>query len=241
MQSRPTALVTGASGGIGRAVCVAFAREGWWVGSHYGERHDEALLTLEALRRAGGEGALYQADIRRRDHVDAMVQALLRERPTLSAAVCNAGTTGSHLVLRHPEQEWTRIIETNLTGTFHCLQAIAGAMGPQGGGSILVVGSFAASQGAAGQAAYAASKAGLIGLVRSAAREWADQKIRINLVYPGWKATRLAGKAMPHEGAFSDHLLGRPSDLDEVAQAICSLAQLTGTSGQIWNLDSRIV
>ncbi|MFO0729849.1 MAG: SDR family NAD(P)-dependent oxidoreductase [Nitrospiraceae bacterium] len=151
MQSRPTALVTGASGGIGRAVCVAFAREGWWVGSHYGERHDEALLTLEALRRAGGEGALYQADIRRRDHVDAMVQALLRERPTLSAAVCNAGTTGSHLVLRHPEQEWTRIIETNLTGTFHCLQAIAGAMGPQGGGSILVVGSFAASQGRQGK------------------------------------------------------------------------------------------
>jgi 3-oxoacyl-[acyl-carrier protein] reductase len=110
-----------------------------------------------------------------------------------------------------------------------------------GGGSILVIGSYAGSQGNTGQAAYAAAKAGLLGLVRTAAREWGPSDIRVNLVYPGRHHTSLAGFTTDIDTGSAGHLLGRSPDLDEVAHAIYYLAQLKGVSGQVWNLDSRLV
>jgi 3-oxoacyl-[acyl-carrier protein] reductase len=237
----PTVLITGASGGIGRALCRTFAHNGWVVGVHYRQRIEEARQTLDFVREAGSDGAIYQADIRSSDAVLAMVNAIRTDYQALDAMICNAGTADGHLVIRCPESEWVATIETNLTGTFHCLQAAAAAMIDRGGGGIVVVGSYAGAQGSRGQAAYAASKAGLVGLVKTAAREWGPSGIRVNLVYPGWKATPLAGNAMPSDEAFRDHTLGRPSGLDEVARTIYLLALLKGVSGQIWNLDSRVI
>ena len=235
-----TLLATGGSGGIGRAVCLAFARAGWWVGVHYFEHFREAERTLTLVSKAGGQGGLYQADIRSSREIEAVMAAVSRQRDQIDVVLCNAGTASGQLVVTCPEHEWQRIIDTNLTGTYHCMKAAANAMLPQGGGSILVTGSYAAFQGTAGQGAYAASKAGLIGLVKTAAREWGPHNIRVNMLNPGWQQTALAGDAFSSTECFRDHVLGRASNLDDVADMICRLAQLCDVSGQVWNLDSRI-
>ena len=238
-QSR-TVLVIGASGGIGRRLCLAFARDGFWVGVHYCTRREAAEASLAAVTAAGGQGALFQADIRSRDSVQAMVDDMWRKRGRLDVLLCNAGVAASHLVVRYPEDDWQRIIETNLSGTYRSMTTAAAVMMADGG-SILVIGSYAGLHGTSGQGAYTASKAGLIGLVQTAAREWGPHNIRVNLVCPGWQPTGLAGEFYPSADQLQDHVLGRVSNLDDVSTTICRLAQLPDVSGQVWNLDSRIV
>lgn len=170
-----------------------------------------------------------------------MIDAVEKRQGRLDVLVCNAGVASSRLVLRCPEDEWQRVIDTNLTGTYRCLAAAAPVMMKQGGGSMVVIGSFAGWHGTIGQAAYAASKAGLIGLVQTAAREWGSYNICVNLVYPGWHPTPLAGDAFPSADELNDHVLGRLSNLEDVCRTICLLAELPGLSGQIVNLDSRIL
>jgi 3-oxoacyl-[acyl-carrier protein] reductase len=109
----------------------------------------------------------------------------------------------------------------------------------RGGGSIIVVGSHAGFHGATGQVAYAASKAGLIGLVKTAAQEWGPRNVRVNLVLPGWQKTGLSEGAMPESEGWLNHALRRPPSLIEVAATILHLAQLKDISGQVWNCDSR--
>lgn len=190
---------------------------------------------------AGSQGALYQADIRLSHEIEATMAAILQQRQRIDVVLCNAGTASGQLVATCPELEWQRIIDTNLTGTYLCMKAAAESMLQQGGGSILVIGSYAAFHGNSGQGAYAASKAGLIGLVKTAAREWGPHNIRVNLVCPGWQQTALAGNAYPSGEQFQDHVLGRASNLDEAAETISRLAQLSDVSGQVWNLDSRVL
>ncbi|HNV26728.1 MAG TPA: SDR family NAD(P)-dependent oxidoreductase [Nitrospira sp.] len=240
-RERSTVLVTGGSGGIGRALCLAFARAGLWVGVHYGSHKEAAEQTFRELSLCRGEGAVYQADIRSRLEIQAMIDAVQERHGRLDVLVCNAGVASSHLVLRCPEEEWLRMIDTNLTGTYRCMAAAASLMIKQGGGSIIVIGSYAGLHGTTGQAAYAASKAGLVGLVQTAAREWGPHNIRVNLVCPGWQPTALAGDAFPAPEQLGDHVLGRVSTLEDVSRTICHLAQLPGLSGQIINLDSRIL
>lgn len=234
-------MVTGGSGGIGRALCLAFARAGFWVGVHYCRHQESAERTLTELSVEGGKGALYQADIRSRGEIQAMIDAIQARQGRLDVLVCNAGVASSHLLLRCPEDEWQRVIDTNLTGTYRCLTAAAAVMMTQGGGSMMVIGSYAALHGMNGQAAYAASKAGLVGLVQTAAREWGPHNIRVNLVCPGWQPTALAGDAFPSSDQLSDHVLGHVSNLEDVSRTICHLAQLPGLSGQLMNLDSRLL
>lgn len=236
-----TVLVTGGSGGIGRGLCLAFARAGFWVGVHYCRHKEAAEETLRQLSVDGAEGAVYQANIRSRQEIQAMIDAVLDRQGRLDVLLCNAGVASSHLVVRCPEDEWQRMIDTNLTGTYRCLTAAAPVMMKQGGGSMIVIGSYAGWHGTSGQAAYAASKAGLVGLVQTAAREWGPHHIRVNLVCPGWQPTALAGDAFPSSGQLSDHVLGQISNLEDVSRTICHLAQMPGLSGQIMNLDSRIL
>jgi 3-oxoacyl-[acyl-carrier protein] reductase len=103
----------------------------------------------------------------------------------------------------------------------------------------VVIGSHAGSHGSTGQAAYAASKAGLIGLVKTAAQEWGPQNVRVNLVLPGWHRTGLSEGVMPVGHDWPDHALRRPPALEEVARTIVHMTQLNDLSGQVWNCDSR--
>lgn len=237
----PTVLVTGGSRGIGRAICLEFGRRGWRVGVHYRERRDEAGKTAAMIKDGGGKTALYQADIRHAGQVQAMVQDFVACWGRLDVLICNAGQAVSSLVLRLRPEQWADVIETNLTGTFHCLRAAGPVMLAQREGSVLVVASFAGFQGRAGQAAYAASKAGLLGLVKSVAREWGPHNVRINAVCPGWHQTGLSEASLPGSDELAEHVLGRFVDLESVARSVCHLALLRDASGQAWNLDSRIL
>ncbi|HSF67370.1 MAG TPA: SDR family NAD(P)-dependent oxidoreductase [Nitrospiraceae bacterium] len=234
-------LVTGASGGIGRAISLAFAEAGWSVGVHYHRNKAAAEATLAQVLAAGGTGVLYEADIRESQSVQQMVEASLRRMPAPSVFVCNAGIGGSHLLLRQRQENWADVIATNLTGTFHCLRAMAPPLLARGDGSIIVIGSNAGFHGSIGQAAYAASKAGLIGLVHSAAQEWGAGNVRVNLILPGWQKTELSEGAMPADKGWNDHALGRAPSREEVAKTVLHLAQLSDVSGQVWNCDSRLL
>jgi 3-oxoacyl-[acyl-carrier protein] reductase len=238
-ESRLGVLITGASGGIGRAISLAFAAAGWTVGVHYHRNKSAAEDTLSQVLAAGGVGTLYEADIRESHAVQQMVDASCRQVPAPSAFICNAGIGVSHLILRQREDDWAEVLATNLTGTFHCLRAMAPPLLARGGGSIVVIGSHAGFHGSIGQAAYAASKAGLIGLVHTAAQEWGPGNVRVNLLLPGWQKTELSETATPKDDNWNDHALGRPPSREEVAKTVMHLAQLSDVSGQVWNCDSR--
>lgn len=237
----PTVLVTGGSRGIGRAICLEFGRAGWRVGVHYRERRAEAERTASLVKDCGGEAVLCRADVRDARQVQAMAGDLTARWGRVDVAVCNAGESMSGLVLRLSPERWASVIETNLTGTFHCLQAIGAVMWKQRAGSVVVVTSFAGLQGQAGQSAYAATKAGLLGLVKTAAREWGSHHVNVNAICPGWQRTELSEASMPEDAASSGHVLGRFVDVESVARSVHHLALLRGTSGQVWNLDSRIL
>ncbi|MBL8036219.1 SDR family NAD(P)-dependent oxidoreductase [Nitrospira sp. CMX1] len=235
----PSVLVTGASGGIGRAISQAFGQIGWYVGVHYYQNKSAAEATLNQLRKVGGTGEAYAADIRKPESVRRMFDQFSRDTHGPVAVICNAGIGQSELLVRHADDIWDDVIATNLTGTFHCLRTSAPLLLARGGGSIIVIGSHTGFHGARGQSAYATSKAGLIGLVKSAALEWGPQNIRVNLVLPGWQKTDLTEGIFPEDKGWLDHALRRPAALDEVVGTIVHLAQLKDTSGQVWNSDSR--
>jgi len=239
--TRQAVLVTGGSRGIGRAICLAFGKAGWEVGVHCRTRLTEAEQTAGSVKDAGGDGFTLQGDLRDPAQVAAVFDRFMARCGRLDALICNAGETVSSLMLRLKSEQWQSVIETNLTGTFHCLRASAAILLKQRQGSIVIVGSYAAYQGRAGQAAYAASKAGLLGLMKTAAKEWGPANVRVNAIFPGWHRTDMSRERMRDETEFTDHLLRRASDLTEVARTIVHLATLSGVSGQVWNLDSRIV
>jgi 3-oxoacyl-[acyl-carrier protein] reductase len=232
-------LVTGASGGIGEAISHAFGSAGWCVGVHYHKGKASAERILGNVERGGGTGALYEADVRDSHSVAQMVETFSRNSPSPLSFVCAAGVGGGQLLLKLHEDEWAAVMATNLTGLFHCLRAMAPPLRKQGGGAIVVVGSYAGYQGSTGQAAYAASKAGQFGLVKTAALEWGQDNICVNLVWPGWQNTKLAEGASRGKAGWHDHALHRSPALGEVVRTVVHLAQMKDVSGQVWNCDSR--
>lgn len=236
---RPAVLVTGGSGGIGRAVCLAFGEAGWRVGVHYHTRERDGARTAALVRERGGVALCFQADVRDSKQTQDMVNHLVDRWGRLDVLVLSAGTASSRLLLRTGLETWEAVLAANLTGAFHCLKAAGAVMLRQRSGTVIMIGSLAGMQGRSGQAAYAAAKAGLLGLAKTAAREWGSANVRVNVVFPGWHRTALVGSAFPEDGS-NDHVLRRTPSLDAVADAIYRLALLPDSSGQTWNLDSRI-
>jgi len=245
MRSRPSSdkrvvLVTGASGGLGRAIAVGFGRAGDRVVVNYRTDATEAERAVQAVEAAGGTAFPYQADVRDAKNVAAMVAAAVDRWGRLDVLVCNAAVTEDRLLIRLPDEDWDKIIATTLSGAFHCLQQAGAVMCAQRTGAVTLIGSLAGIQGRAGQAPYAAAKAGLVGLMRSVAREWGPANVRVNLILPGWHATALTGfRDDPSPPPF-EPTLGHGTTPNAVADFVVALAAMPDISGQVFTLDSRI-
>ncbi len=235
-----TALVTGASRGLGRAIAVGLGRAGYRVSVNYRIGVEEALETVRTIETTGSAAFAYQADVRDAKAVSSMVASVVERWGRLDVLVSNAAITEDGLVARLSGEAWDAVVATTLTGAFHCLQSAGAVMQAQGSGTVLFVGSFSAFQGRAGQAAYAAAKAGLLGLMKTAAREWGAFNVRVNMILPGWHATVLTGYHDDPAPAPFGPVLGHGTTMDQVAKFVVSLAAMPDVSGQVFNLDSRM-
>lgn len=219
-------LVTGGSRGIGRACAVAFARAGAKVTIGYAHNEAAAQETVSALSGVSGVGAALRLDVADAQACAAAVESIIKEHGRFDVLVNNAGIAVDGLVMRLKDDDWDRQINTNLKGAFALIRAASRQMMKQKAGVIVNISSVVGETGNAGQAAYSASKAGLIGLTKSVARELASRNIRVNAVSPGFIATDMTSAIpAPAKDKLLDSIpLARLGTAEEVAQAVLFLA-----------------
>ncbi len=175
------------------------------------------------------------------DQVRSMVDIVLSLWGRIDVLVNNAGIASDSLLIKTSNHTWEKIIKTNLSGVFTCIKAVSEIMVKQNEGHIINISSISGVHGQVGQAAYAASKAGILGLTMSAAKELGEYNIRVNAVLPGYLLTDMGMAAdKAREQAARISVLHRLSDMDEAACVVVSLAQMSGISGQVFRLDSRV-
>lgn len=223
---RRVVVVTGASRGLGRAIARGFAREGAHVYVGYRIRQEEADVTVEAVRSAGGEATPLPFDVRDRAAVFGAADRVAADQGRLDVWVNNAGVAADGPFPFLSEDDFDPVIATNLGGTFHGCQAAARVMLPRKQGAIVNIGSVAGLHASPGQASYAASKGGLVALTRTVAAELAPRGVRVNAVVPGLLDTGLAAR-LDHrilERQQARIPLGRVGTGDEVAEVVRFLA-----------------
>jgi 3-oxoacyl-[acyl-carrier protein] reductase len=233
-----TVLITGASHGLGRHLTEAFLGKGYAVIVNY--------LTSEASARellSGREEHVLaiKTDVGDSVQVSAMIRQTKDRFGRLDIIINNAGIAKDNLLLRQSEEEWDETIKTNLTGCFHVIREAAPLMKSSGGGHIINISSYSGVKGRVGQAAYSASKAALIGLTVSAARELAGYNIRVNAVLPGYMMTEMGARsAKATRQAKEESLLRTLTDPADIARGITAIAEMDYITGQVIGLDSRI-
>ncbi|HEJ8481167.1 TPA: 3-oxoacyl-[acyl-carrier-protein] reductase [Staphylococcus aureus] len=181
-----SALVTGASRGIGRSIALQLAEEGYNVAVNYAGSKEKAEAVVEEIKAKGVDSFAIQANVADADEVKAMIKQVVSQFGSLDVLVNNAGITRDNLLMRMKEQEWDDVIDTNLKGVFNCIQKATPQMLRQRSGAIINLSSVVGAVGNPGQANYVATKAGVIGLTKSAARELASRGITVNAVAPGF-------------------------------------------------------
>lgn len=180
------ALVTGASRGIGRSIALQLASEGYNVAVNYAGNKEKAEEVVSEIKELGVDAFAIQANVANGDEVKAMIKEVVAQFGAIDVLVNNAGITRDNLLMRMKEQEWDDVIDTNLKGTFNCIQKVTPQMLRQRSGAIINLSSVVGAVGNPGQANYVATKAGVIGLTKSAARELASRGITVNAVAPGF-------------------------------------------------------
>jgi 3-oxoacyl-[acyl-carrier protein] reductase len=218
-------LVTGGGRGIGRAVVLALGRQGARVMINYLGNHAAAEETLRLLQESGGNGGLCPFDVSQERQVDEAVKKIVDQHKKIDIVVNNAGVTSDNLLLRFKPEDWDRVLGINLKGTVHCTKAVCRAMLRERYGRIVNMASIVGQTGNAGQAAYAASKAGVIGFTRAMARELAARGITVNAVAPGFIETDMTNKlpANLKEEFLRSIPLGRFGACEDVAETVSFL------------------
>ncbi len=236
-------IVTGASRGLGREIALKFGSAGHRIVIVYLKRDREAGDVAEAVQRSGGEAITHRMDVRRPSDVDGLISVVQKRWERLDVLVNNAGLAKDGLCIRMQEQDWDEVLTTNLKGPFLFMRAAAKIMIQQRTGHIVNIASITGVRGREGQANYSASKAGLIGLTKTAAVELGRFNVKVNAVLPGYLPTDM-GEAVSDaikERILRENALGKLSDPREVADFIYHLVSMNNVSGQVFNLDSRIV
>ena len=240
-----TALVTGASRGIGRAIALCLAAEGARVAINYAGNVKAAEEVKASIEAAGGTAILCQADIADSAAVEAMIADVVKEFGAIDILVNNAGITRDTLLMRMKDEDFAKVLDTNLKGVFYCTKAVSKLMMKKRAGRIINMASVVGLVGNAGQTNYAAAKAGVIGFSKSAAKELASRGITVNVVAPGFIGTDMTA-GLPEsvkEKMLTDIPLGRMGEPEDVASAVLFLAsdQASYITGQVVNVDGGMV
>lgn len=240
-----TAIVTGSSRGIGRAAALTLAEAGADVAVIYAGNTAAAEETVRLIEEKGRKGLAIQCDVADEAAVTAMVKDVKKELGRIDILVNNAGITRDGLLMIMKEDDWQAVLDTNLTGAFHCTKAVTRLMMKQRSGSIINITSVVGETGNAGQANYAAAKAGLIGFTKSVAKELASRNIRCNAIAPGCIETDMT--AVLGEDTVDAMIktipMGRVAQPEEVAKAVLFLASDDASyiTGQTLNVDGGMV
>jgi 3-oxoacyl-[acyl-carrier protein] reductase len=235
-----TALVTGASRGLGRAIAERLARDGWRV-ELVARQADRLNEVRAAIAAAGGQACVHTANISDPQSADQILAAVEKESGPLGALINNAGITKDGLLMRMDDADWSAVIDTNLTGAFRWIRAASRGMLKARAGRIVNIGSVVGLVGNAGQANYAAAKAGLIGLTQSVAREFASRGVTCNCVCPGFFDTDMTSvlKEDLKSKVLTGIPLGRFGKPEEVAGLVSFLCGPDAgyVTGQAWAMD----
>lgn len=237
------ALVTGAAQGIGKAIALLLARHGadlvvWDINL---EKAEETAKEIEVL---GRRAIAMKVDVASLDHVERMVEAILEELGQIDILVNNAGITRDKLILRMTEEDWDAVLNINLKGTFNCTKTVVRHMSKQRSGKIVSIASVVGEMGNAGQANYAASKAGVIGFTKTIAREFAGRGINVNAIAPGYIETPMTD-VLPEKvkeelrRLIPMERLGKPEDVAEAVLFLVSEAS-SYITGQVLNVNGGI-
>lgn len=238
------ALITGGSRGIGRAIALALATEGANVVVNYASSSTAADEVVAEITGAGGNAIALQADVSCESQVDNLIKNIVDKWGKVDILVNNAGITRDTLLLRMKPEDWQAVINLNLTGVFLCTRAVSKMMLKQRSGRIINIASVAGQMGNPGQANYSAAKAGVIGLTKTLAKEFASRGVLVNAVAPGFIATDMTKDLKNTDEIIKFIPLGRYGEAEEVAGMVKFLAADAAAkyiTGQVFNVDGGMV
>tara|TARA_Y100001968_G_scaffold314963_1_gene340999 strand:+ start:17532 stop:18284 length:753 start_codon:yes stop_codon:yes gene_type:complete len=238
-----TALITGASRGIGKATALALAEAGAEVVVNYSQSPDKAEEVVSKIISTGGKAYSLKANIAEESSVNELIKNVLERSQKINVLINNAGITKDGLLMRMKTEDWQSVINLNLTGAFLTTRAVARAMLKQKQGRIINITSVVGVVGNAGQANYSSAKAGLIGLTKSTAREFASRGITVNAIAPGFITTDMT-KELNDDNILSSIPLGKfgtPEHIAGTARFLASDPAAAYITGQIINVDGGMV
>ncbi len=241
--SGQTAIVTGASRGIGRSIALSLGREGAEVIVNFSSSPEKAEAVVKEIKDAGGKAYSIQADVSQESDVEQMTKIVLDKSNRIDILVNNAGITRDGLLMRMKVHDWQKVINLNLSGVFLCTKAVARTMLKQKSGRIINITSVVGLMGNAGQANYAAAKAGVIGLTRSSAKEFASRGITVNAVAPGFIETDMTKDLKAEEilSAIPLGSFGKPEQIAGLVRFLATDPAANYITGQVIQVDGGMV